>query len=153
MPATVVLSQACPGANSEDMAAKDAAMAPGNREFEIDLRPTVLELIGRVEAGEEVGRLAAAFHNTIAAALADGAKWVAEWSGVRTVAASGGVFCNRYLTTRLADLLSADGSLELLTHRQVPPNDGGLALGQAAVAAARAAQLAGVESSFLTQMR
>ena len=137
MPAMAVLSQACAAPHSEDMAAKYAAMSPSNTNLEIDLRPTVLELIGRVDAGEPTGRLAAAFHNTIAAALAEAAKRVAEWSGVRTMAASGGVFCNRYLAARLARLLSADGNLELLTHRQVPANDGGLALGQAAVAAAR----------------
>jgi hydrogenase maturation protein HypF len=148
--------------------ALEAAIAPGcdetlpfkispqdgastNLSFEIDLRPTVLELIARVDAGEEIARLAAAFHNTIAAALAEAAKLAADRTGVRVVAARGGVFCNRYLTTRLAGLLAADGNLELLTHRQVPTNDGGLALGQAAVAAAHAAQLAGIESPILTQ--
>jgi hydrogenase maturation protein HypF len=107
--------------------------------FEIDLRPTALALIERVEAGQPAGRLAAAFHNTIAAALAAAAERASELTGLRTVAASGGVFCNRYLTLRLADLLVAERGFELLTHRQVPANDGGLALGQAVVAAARLA--------------
>ncbi|MDD4888905.1 MAG: carbamoyltransferase HypF [Phycisphaerae bacterium] len=108
--------------------------------FEIDLRPTVLLLTERTLAGDPVGMLAAAFHNTIAAALAAAAERASESTGLRTVAASGGVFCNRYLTLELSRLLR-DRGLELLLHRTVPANDGGLALGQAAVAAARLANV------------
>lgn len=50
----------------------------------------------------------------------------------RTVALSGGVFMNRYLTETLADRLERQG-LRALLHRQTPPNDGGVAIGQAAV--------------------
>jgi hydrogenase maturation protein HypF len=46
---------------------------------------------------------------------------------------SGGVFQNRYLTERVMGLLSQEG-FEVLVHRQVPPNDGGLSLGQAVIA-------------------
>ncbi len=59
-------------------------------------------------------------------------------TGVHTVALSGGVFQNVLLTTRLVDALEEDG-FSVLTHSRVPPNDGGISLGQAAVAAAQMA--------------
>ena len=61
-----------------------------------------------------------------------------EKTGFVCVVLSGGVFCNAIVTKRLGELLSEQG-LHVLRHRVVPPNDGGLALGQAAVASARAA--------------
>ncbi|MCG3179476.1 MAG: Carbamoyltransferase HypF [Phycisphaerae bacterium] len=119
------------------------AEAAGDQPMEIDLRPAVLELIGRLDADEPVGELAAAFHNTMAAALAETAARAAKAAGLDTVALSGGVFANRYLSMRMAELLVMDYELKLMAHRRVPPNDGGLALGQAAVAAAR---MAGIKS-------
>ncbi|MGH9369567.1 MAG: hypothetical protein ACRD3M_18090, partial [Thermoanaerobaculia bacterium] len=59
-----------------------------------------------------------------------------DGSGVNCVALSGGCFQNKLLTERAKSLLERDG-FEVLIHRQVPPNDGGLALGQAAVATFR----------------
>jgi hydrogenase maturation protein HypF len=56
-------------------------------------------------------------------------------TGLNTTALSGGVFCNRYLAIRLIKLLKDDG-FEVLWKRRVPANDGGVALGQAAIAAA-----------------
>lgn len=77
-------------------------------------------------------RIAAAFHETIAAAAADAC---AEHAGPRTVVLSGGTFQNLRLLGSTRARLEARG-FRVLTHRLVPPNDGGVSYGQAAVAAA-----------------
>ncbi|MFC7649077.1 hypothetical protein ACFQX6_58110 [Streptosporangium lutulentum] len=81
-------------------------------------------------------RVSARFHNGLAAATAAACVRLREDTGIGTVALSGGVFQNRLLLDGLVRALRLQG-LRVLTHREVPPNDGGISLGQAAVAAAR----------------
>jgi len=76
--------------------------------------------------------VAARFHNTLAEVIVR----VAGEIGREVVALSGGCFQNRLLTERASDGLRGAGHRVLL-HRQVPPGDGGISLGQIAVAAAR----------------
>jgi hydrogenase maturation protein HypF len=64
---------------------------------------------------------------------------VARATGEPRVALTGGCFQNRWLCERAAARLEADGH-QVLLHRQVPPNDGGISLGQVAVAAAQAGE-------------
>lgn len=80
--------------------------------------------------GEGAPRIAARFHN----ALANWIVQVATQTGVLQVALSGGVFQNGYLVERTAALLETRG-FQVYTHQQVPTNDGGIALGQAVIAA------------------
>ncbi len=103
--------------------------------FEIDYRPMIEGIVRDIAGGASVNVVAAKFHNTVAAFLSASAQRAGEITGVKTVALSGGCFANRYLTARLANLLEADG-FEVLTHREIPCNDGGIALGQAVIAAA-----------------
>jgi hydrogenase maturation protein HypF len=80
-------------------------------------------------AGASVPLIAARFHNALVA-------WIVEVAGrvkLKQVVFSGGVFQNRYLTERAAAALEARG-FTVYTHQQVPPNDGGIALGQAVMA-------------------
>ncbi|MEO5575031.1 MAG: carbamoyltransferase HypF, partial [Gaiellaceae bacterium] len=86
-------------------------------------------------AGRPRAEIAAAFHETVAAAAADACADAAE---PRTVVLSGGTFQNLRLLGSTTHRLEALG-FEVLTHRLVPPNDGGISYGQAAVAAARLA--------------
>jgi hydrogenase maturation protein HypF len=93
------------------------------------LLAAVLEDVGR---GIGRGVIAARFHNALVRAAAE----VAGAVGEERVALSGGCFQNRLLTERLAGALEQAGHAVLL-HRHVPPNDGGVSLGQAVVAAAQ----------------
>ena len=101
--------------------------------FEIDYRPMVEALTADPSP---VGVISTKFHNTVTAMLAAGARRAREITSIGVVALSGGCLANRYLRRRLAELLRADG-FEVLTHRRIPCNDGGVALGQAVAAAAR----------------
>lgn len=85
--------------------------------------------------GTAVPVLAARFHNSLAGIVLDVCRRLRDLHHLSTVALSGGVFQNALLLRRCLDLLEADG-FTVLTHRQVPPNDGGISLGQAAVATA-----------------
>jgi hydrogenase maturation protein HypF len=80
--------------------------------------------------------IAARFHNGVVAAILAVCEHVRSGHGLATVALSGGVFQNLLLLERTVDGLTARG-FTVLTHHRVPPNDGGISLGQAAVAAAR----------------
>jgi len=87
-------------------------------------------------SGSAPGVVAARFHNTLAQSVAQICSEIRDERGVAAVALSGGVFQNRLLTERTVGALSERG-FSVLTHRQVPPNDGGISLGQAVVAAAQ----------------
>ena len=104
----------------------------------MDARPLVRALVDDLAAGIDAGTIAARFHNALAATTAHGCTLAAERASTDTVVLSGGVFQNRRLLGRTASLLS-DGGLRVLTPELLPPNDGGIAYGQLAVAAARVA--------------
>ncbi|NOZ05986.1 MAG: carbamoyltransferase HypF [Chloroflexi bacterium] len=101
-------------------------------EYVVDWEPVIYALLADRRAGVPPGVIAARFHN----GLAEVAIAVARAVGERRVALSGGVFQNRCLLTRIASRLEAEG-FRPYVHQRVPPNDGGIALGQVAVAAAR----------------
>ncbi len=109
--------------------------------FTIDLRPAVEQIVGDLRNGQGAGMVAAKFHNTVVSFLVASALRAREETQLDVVALSGGCFANRYLTARLVEALEAEG-LRVLRHRMIPCNDGGIALGQAVVAAAGAAAAA-----------
>ena len=93
-------------------------------------------LIARLAAVEPRPAAAAAFHASIGRATVDAAATLARRHGLDTVALTGGVFQNARLARIVAGGLRNAG-LEVLLHRHVPPNDGGISVGQAAIAAHR----------------
>jgi hydrogenase maturation protein HypF len=99
----------------------------------LDLRPLLAALVD-VKSAEEKAYAAALFHDTLAAALVDWVVAVARQTGISTVAAAGGCLLNRRLASCLRAFLPRHG-LRLIEAKQLPPNDGGLSLGQVWVAA------------------
>ncbi len=85
-------------------------------------------------AGEDTGYLAYCFHEGLAEMAVSAARMVREETGVAAAALSGGCFQNLLLTRLTAEKLRNEG-FRVLLHSQIPPNDGGIALGQAAFAA------------------
>jgi len=101
--------------------------------FVIDLRPMVVDMCGDLRAGVETPVISARFHNTVVSFLLAAAIRARQETKLNAVAISGGCFANRYVTTRLVEALEAQG-FEVLMHREIPCNDGGVALGQAVIA-------------------
>jgi hydrogenase maturation protein HypF len=100
--------------------------------LELDWRPLVLAILEDSRRGLDAGIIAARFHNSLIGAIVA----VARAIGEDRVALTGGCFQNRLLSEGAAGQLR-DAGFEVLLHHQVPPNDGGISLGQVAVAAAR----------------
>jgi hydrogenase maturation protein HypF len=103
---------------------------------ELDFRPALAELIEARRRGHDRSTLARAFHRGLARCLADAVLALTEIYELKTVVLSGGVFQNELLLSGLTRDL-AGAPLRLWTNREVPPNDEGISLGQAAMAVQR----------------
>ena len=114
----------------------DAASAREYPPVLIDPRKAISRVAGDVTAGVAVPTIAARFHAGLAEALARGCALVAGRRGLDGVVLSGGVFQNRVLLEAMTTHLHGAG-LRTLVPQRLPPNDGGIAYGQAAVAARR----------------
>ncbi|HEX7537393.1 MAG TPA: carbamoyltransferase HypF [Dermatophilaceae bacterium] len=104
----------------------------GDGPTRLDPDPLVRALVEDLAGGASPGELAWRFHLTLAEAASDLAATLARARGLRTIGLTGGVFANRLLLGLVTSRLRSRG-FEVLTHRVVPPNDGGLSLGQVAV--------------------
>lgn len=102
----------------------------------IDPGPLLAALLSDRRAGVSVPQLAARFHNSLARMVIDVCLHLRHETGLTEVALSGGVWQNKSLLQRVL-ALAAPSDLTVYTHTVVPANDGGLALGQAAIAAHR----------------
>jgi len=102
----------------------------------VDPRETLRAILADVDGGAAPATVGARFHAGLARASAHACALVARRHGVDVAVLSGGVFQNRLLIERTAQLLEASG-LRVLIPRLLPPNDGGISFGQVAVAAAR----------------
>ncbi len=103
---------------------------------EVDLRPMVRQIVAAVECGEPPGRIAARFHRTLAAVIAAVCLRVRAGLQLNQVCLSGGCFQNALLLEGCVRRLREEG-FEVFFQRAVPPNDGGISLGQAAIACER----------------
>lgn len=107
--------------------------------WQVDVRHAVRDAVFELLGGEPVSRIAARVHNTLAAASVDLVRATAHGAGRLPVVLSGGCFQNARLAETIVAGLTPEFRVYL--HERVPPGDGGIALGQAAVAAAKARSL------------
>jgi hydrogenase maturation protein HypF len=116
-----------------------------------DWQPMVLEILKDLRQNHPIGIIAAKFHNTLAEVIVA----VAHVAGEKNVALSGGCFQNQYLAERAIRRLREEG-FKPYWHRRVPPNDGGIALGQIVAARRTAVQVGskpdGRESKIAPQL-
>jgi hydrogenase maturation protein HypF len=123
-----------------EMAARSDAVAlyeyavDGDGPWRVPPAPIVRGVVADVRNECPVSMISVKFHNTVIALLADLCERVRRVHGLTRVVLSGGVFQNARLMTGLIPALEARG-FEVFSHRLVPTNDGGIALGQAVIAA------------------
>jgi hydrogenase maturation protein HypF len=104
--------------------------------FELRFAPAVAAIARALTEGMDVPEVAARFHATVVHAIVAGAERAREQAGLTRVALSGGTFQNAIVLEGTVDALSTAG-FDVRINERVAPNDGGIALGQAAVAADR----------------
>jgi hydrogenase maturation protein HypF len=100
----------------------------------VDVGPLIESIVDDRARGRDIGAIAAAFHVALSDLVRRGSERLREDTGLATVVLTGGVFMNAFLLARTCEMLAAQDFRVLVPH-DVPCNDGGLALGQAFVAA------------------
>jgi hydrogenase maturation protein HypF len=108
----------------------------GEKPALLDVAPLIRAIVSDIQQGIPIPQIAARFHLSIAELLAQACFVVRQQTGLKIVALSGGVFQNRILLEHLIARLETM-AFQVYINRRVPPNDGGISLGQLAVAAAR----------------
>jgi hydrogenase maturation protein HypF len=103
----------------------------------LDPGPVVRSVVDALTVGRSPGAISDAFHRSLADVVATTCSELRDRTGVGSVALSGGVFQNRRLSGAVRGQLT-DRGFEVLEHRVVPPNDGGISLGQVVVGRAEA---------------
>jgi hydrogenase maturation protein HypF len=127
-----------------EMAAYDDSDKVGNKSYPfsiiesegvniVKLKELFLSTVEDLSQGVSKATISAKFHNTVARIICQMCQLIAKSSGINQVALSGGVFQNRLLLRKVIPLLESAG-FSVLTHKQVPCNDGGISLGQAVIA-------------------
>jgi len=104
--------------------------------FDIRVAEMLKQVVADVRSGKSVGWIGARFHQTLSTLVVDVCKQMRDQFGVNEVALSGGVWQNQVLLD-LARAGLAQNDFVVYAHRQTPANDGGLSLGQAAVAGSK----------------
>ncbi|GIX43676.1 MAG: carbamoyltransferase HypF [Candidatus Hydrogenedentota bacterium] len=111
------------------------ASVSSERPIQFDWETMIRAILADVGAGEEPAVCAAKFHNTLVRIIVE----IAGWARRDRVALSGGCFQNRLLVESAMEALQANG-FRVYIHQRIPPNDGGIALGQAVAACLQASE-------------
>jgi hydrogenase maturation protein HypF len=101
--------------------------------WEIDMRPAIESLVGEIKMKNSIDSIAAKFHNTLVSVIVEVCSRIRESDGLNLICLSGGTFQNGYLLERAIPALRAR-EFAVYLNRRVPPNDGGISLGQAVIA-------------------
>ncbi|MDQ0497081.1 hydrogenase maturation protein HypF [Paenibacillus brasilensis] len=118
--------------------------------LEIGAAPLIRELVLEIRDGRSISGISGAFHRTLAAIVGDICIRIRSERGLNEVALSGGVFQNRLLLAFTVDELERNG-FRVWLHSKVPANDGGLSLGQAAIALGKYLTQEGMRESCVWQ--
>jgi hydrogenase maturation protein HypF len=132
--AAIELEAACAGVPVGPAPGWDAVTTTAGGVTVVDPAPLVARVVAERQRGTAVAEVAAGFHDGLGRVVSDTAVALAGAAGLGTVALSGGVFQNARLTEVVAGRVAAAG-LEVLVHEHLPPNDGAISVGQAAIAA------------------
>lgn len=100
----------------------------------VDFKPTIMDIVHDIQKSKPIENIATTFHNTVAAAIAEVSIKMQKKSGINKIVLSGGSFQNVYLLNKTIESLEKAGFVVLI-NKEVPCNDGGIALGQLAIAA------------------
>jgi hydrogenase maturation protein HypF len=104
-----------------------------DRPMVVETQGIITGVVADLQTGQGASYIAAKFHSTLAEIILETCRQIRGMTGLARVALSGGVFQNMRLLTEAVSRLTQDG-FAVYTHSQIPPNDGGIALGQIAVA-------------------
>ena len=110
-----------------DVVRASSRQGPHAPEWEVDWRPAIRALVADVERRVDVSLISSRFHQALVGVIVD----LASKAGYERVVLSGGCFQNRFLVEEATRRLAA-GGFKPYSHQRVPPNDGGIALGQVA---------------------
>ncbi len=111
----------------------DFEIAPQDGTILVEPRSVLIQILTDMEKGVPASEISASFHNGMSRLILRVSSLLREKYGIDSVALSGGVFQNQFLLKRAHGLLMENG-FTVYTHHLVPPNDGGLSLGQAVLA-------------------
>lgn len=109
----------------------------GFNPYIIDVKPMIKEVVEDASKGKAISDIAGAFHNTIADIILAVSKNARRDKSIDRVILTGGCFQNALLLGKAVPRL-ADNGFHVFTHRVVPPNDGGICIGQALIASSMA---------------
>jgi hydrogenase maturation protein HypF len=123
-------------AGADDAGCYDHGWTPVDGHYRIEIAPIIEGVVADLTRGLSVSRISRRFHTTLITLFTALCREIRAQTGLDRVVLSGGAFQNAILATALAQQLEA-ADFAVHTQRLVPPNDGGLSLGQAVVAAAR----------------
>lgn len=105
-------------------------------ENEVSFRRTIEGILDDLKKGKRADEVSTVFHNTVVRSVTESVRFISSITGIKKVVLSGGTLQNKYLAENIKKELT-DQNLFVYFHNQFPCNDGGLALGQVAIAAAR----------------